>query len=230
MLYGLGAALGWGLSDITVAVVSRRIGSFFSVVIAQLAGLILFAVLLVVARPPMPVPGALRLTVLLAAGISGALSYMAFYRGLELGPIALVSPVVAGYAAIVVVLALVVLHERVAGVALAGTGLTLAGAVLASTDIAALRARVRRERGGVFYALLAMVGFGLGAFVIGRVSKDVGWFEAVLVTRLRGAGPLGIVPGSPQEPNLLGSGSRKLVSVAVAGGRGILGIASFGHG
>src|SRR3989442_14234807 len=181
MLYGLGAALGWGLSDITVAVVSRRIGSFFSVVIAQLAGLILFAVLLVVARPPMPVPGALRLTVLLAAGISGALSYMAFYRGLELGPIALVSPVVAGYAAIVVVLALVVLRERVAGVAMAGTGLSLAGAVLASTDIAALRARVRREQGGLFSPLRAMVGFRVGGFVIGPALKGLGWVEARLV-------------------------------------------------
>src|SRR3989442_7708482 len=98
MLYGLGAALGWGLSDITVAVVSRRIGSFFSVVIAQLAGLILFAVLLVVARPPMPVPGALRLTVLLAAGIFRALSYIAVYRRLELGALALVRPVLDRYA------------------------------------------------------------------------------------------------------------------------------------
>src|SRR5207245_7617732 len=122
--------------------------------------------------------------------------------------------VVAGYAAIVVVLALVVLHERVAGVALAGTGLTLAGAVLASTDIAALRARVRRERGGVFYALLAMVGFGLGAFVIGRVSKDVGWFEAVLVTRLGAAATLGMVLPPAKTANLWERGTRNWIREA----------------
>ena len=40
-------------------------------------------------------PGVLALP---AIGLLGALSYTAFYRALQLGPMALVSPIVAGYA------------------------------------------------------------------------------------------------------------------------------------
>ena len=38
MIYGLGAALGWGLADFLVAIVARRIGSFATVVLAQFTG------------------------------------------------------------------------------------------------------------------------------------------------------------------------------------------------
>jgi len=31
MVYGLGAALGWGLADLAVALISRRVGSFATV-------------------------------------------------------------------------------------------------------------------------------------------------------------------------------------------------------
>src|SRR5207244_11990734 len=36
----------------------------------------------------------------------------------------------------------------------------------------------------VSHVVVAMVGFGVGAFLIGRYSKDVGWFGAIYLSRL----------------------------------------------
>ena len=44
--------------------------------------------------------------------------------------------------------------------------------------------RTRPGRAGMPYAVVAMIGFGVGAFLIGRYSKDVGWFGAIFLSRL----------------------------------------------
>ena len=97
MIYGLGAALGWGIADFTAALVSRRIGSAATVVVSQFAGFLMLTALLIAAKPPMPDTTHVALGLLLI-GVLGALTYRLFYRALQLGPVALVSPIVAGYA------------------------------------------------------------------------------------------------------------------------------------
>jgi len=185
VLYGLGAALGWGLADFMVAVVARRIGSFVTLVLAQTASILFFTILLTagVVRLPRWHPGVLALP---AIGLLGALSYTAFYRALQLGPIALVSPIVAGYAAVVIALSLTVGGEAIPALALAGATVTIAGVVLASADLRAIRrTRGRMRRGaGPLLAAVAMAGFGVGAFLVGRYSKTTGWFGATYLSRL----------------------------------------------
>lgn len=192
MIFGLGAAFAWGSADFGVALVARRIGSFATLVLAQASGIVLFTVLAATGAASLPRfhPALLILPVI---GISGALSYLAFYRALELGPIALVSPIAAGYAAIVIALSLIFLHEQVAALALLGAAVTIAGVVLASTDLRRLPAEGRTARGGVFFAILAMVGFGVGAFLIGVFARDTGWFGSIYLSRLGSAATLGVI-------------------------------------
>jgi drug/metabolite transporter (DMT)-like permease len=183
MIFGLGAALGWAFADFSAALISRRIGSMVTAALGQLAGFAAFTAILVWAHPAMPDSGS-GIVWLPLTGVLGAAGYLAFYRGLELGPIALVSPIVAGYASIVIVLSLLILRESVPPLALAGAGVTLAGVVLASTDPRAIRAEAKTARGGAFYALLAMVSFGFATYIAGSYAKDVGWFETVYLTHL----------------------------------------------
>lgn len=202
MIYGLGAALGWGLADFMVALVSRRIGSFTTVLVAQAAGLVFFAILWATGLAHLPAwhPG---LLVLPPIGITGALAYMAFYRGLELGPLALVTPIVSGYAAIVIALSLLVVREHVAAVALAGAGVVIVGVSLAATDVRALRSGAVRGRSGVAFAAIAMTLFGVGAFLIGRLAKDDGWFASIFLSRIGSAITLAVVvAGRRSEPTL----------------------------
>jgi drug/metabolite transporter (DMT)-like permease len=223
MFFGLGAAFAWGSADFGVALISRRIGSFTTLVLAQLAGIVFFSVLVATPAASLPDlhPGLLLLPVI---GISGALSYLAFYRALELGPIALVSPIAAGYAAIVIALSLAFLREHVAALALAGAAITIAGVVLASSDLQRIPSEGRRGRGGVFFAVLAMVGFGVGAFLIAVFARDNGWFGTIYLSRLGSAATLGTILAVRGGRDLRAAGAKR---VGPAFGIGILDIAGF---
>ena len=139
MIYGLAAALGWGLSDLWAAISGRRIGSGRTVVVAQVTAAIVVSLLVLVVRPdlsgiptvaPWLVPNAFL----------GAAAFATLYKGLQLGPIAVVSPVLASYAVVPVLLSVVLLGETLGGVEVAGVVVTIAGAALTSTDPKALRA------------------------------------------------------------------------------------------
>ena len=119
MIYGLVAALGWGLADFFAHLAGRRLGSLMAVVIGQI-----FA--------------AVAITVLLASSGRGALvvvglvvarrdqrrfamsAYALHYHALELGPVSVVSPIGAGYAVVGVCSAIVILGERPSTLALVG--------------------------------------------------------------------------------------------------------------
>jgi uncharacterized membrane protein len=229
MIFGLGAAFAWGSADFGVALVARRIGSFATLVLAQLSGIVFFSVLAVTGAASLPRfhPALLFLPVI---GISGALSYLAFYRALELGPIALVSPIAAGYAAIVIALSLILLQEHVAPLALLGAAVTIGGVALASTDLRRLPAVGRTARGGVFFAILAMVGFGVGAFLIGVFARDTGWFGSIYLSRLGSAATLGVILAVAGAGRLRTAGLGLTFSAMAIGVLDISGFALYARG
>jgi drug/metabolite transporter (DMT)-like permease len=187
VLYGLGAALGWGLSDFMVALVARRVGSFTTLVWAQAASFVALSILLSTGATHLP-SWHVGLLVLPALGLLAAVSYAAFYRALQLGPIALATPIVSGYAAVVIALSLTLGGETIPGLALAGAAITILGVTVAATDPRVIRdeRRMLRKGSGPFFAGLAMMGFGVGAFLVGRYAKSTGWFGAVYLTRAGG--------------------------------------------
>lgn len=188
MFFGLLAAACWGVADVLGAVVSRRIGSFASVVVGQTAGLIAVALVALLSAPriPAPTPSLLWLP---ASGVMAGVAYLAFYRGLQLGPIALVSPIGAGYGAVSVGLAVVFIGERLDPWSWFGVVAALVGIVLTARRPGAVL-HTEGGRRGVPYALVAMLGFGVSAFVIGSASQQLGWAVAILLARIGAVGVL----------------------------------------
>ncbi len=186
MIYGLGTALGWGIADFLAAIVSRRIGAVGALLLAQFAGLAGLGLVLVFGHPALHVSAA-QLALLLGNGMIAAIAYIALYKGLELGPIALVSPIVAGYAAFTILLAVLFLHETLGGLVFVGAIVTLGGVMLASTDLRALLTRggaaVKGSR-GIRFALISMLAFGASTFLISRLARDLGWFLPVTMSRI----------------------------------------------
>jgi drug/metabolite transporter (DMT)-like permease len=229
MIYGFGAAFAWGSADFGVALVSRRIGSFTTLVLANLAGVLVFSILVATPAASLPLfhPALLVLPLI---GVSGALTYLAFYRALQLGPIALVSPIAAGYAAIVIALSLVFLKEHVAAMALGGAAITIAGVVLASTDLRRLPIERRRARAGVFFALLAMLGFGVGAFLIGVFAPGTGWFGTIYLSRLGSAATLAVILAARGRGGLTFAGVGRAASAMAIGLLDIGGFALYARG
>jgi drug/metabolite transporter (DMT)-like permease len=229
MIYGFGAAFAWGSADFGVALVSRKIGSFTTLVLANLAGVLLFSVLAATPAASLP-PFHPALLALPLIGVSGALTYVAFYRALQLGPIALVSPIAAGYAAIVIALSLIFLKEDVAAIALGGAAITIAGVVLASADLRKLPIGERRGRGGLFFALLAMLGFGVGAFLIGVFARDTGWFGSIYLSRLGSAATLAVIVAAKGGRGLKAPGVGRVASAMAIGLLDIGGFALYARG
>src|SRR5215203_1308512 len=96
LLTGLGAALSWGTMDVASALASRRVGSLLVTV-----GVVLFVVTLVSATEIPTDPPTVATAGLL--GLVGAGAYFAYFTGLRVGPIAVVSGMVAAYGGLTVV-------------------------------------------------------------------------------------------------------------------------------
>ena len=184
MLYGLGSAIGFGLADLFGAVSTRRIGVPMTLFVIQVVSLIALTLLLLT-----PVPGndplsasAGTLAALAVAGLFGTVSFFSFYRALQLGPVAVVSPVFASYAAVAVLLSVVVGGERLSTTAWVGVALTIAGVALASARNEDDGSGTR-SWGGIPYALVATLAWGTASYLIGKYAKETGWFLPVYAVR-----------------------------------------------
>lgn len=183
MLAGLLAALGWGTADFCAALSGRRIGSILTVAVAQVAGFVALIAVFFATGQEFHSSG-FQAAVLLVNGGLAAGAYFTLYRGLELGPVALVSPIVGAYAAITILFAVVLAGESLGGLPLLGTGLTLAGAALSSTDLKAAKGGVHLVHAGIPWAIAAMVLFGAATYTTGLLAQDMGWASTTLISRI----------------------------------------------
>lgn len=227
MIYGLGAALGWGFADVGAALVGRRLGSLATTVVAQVASLVAAGALVFLLRPGW-VGTTSNVAILAVNGLVVSAAYLTLYRALELGPIALVSPVVAAYAVPPVLLAVTVLHEPLAGVVLAGAVVTLVGVFLASLDLR--RVEGERARGpGLPLAVVSMLLFGLVTFVLARQAQEIGWLPSMTIGRAFSVGALLIV-AAVKRPSLGVAGASGIAGAALVGLADIFGVAMFSLG
>ena len=127
--HGLIAALCWGSTDVMASLAGRRLGSIHVVAIAQLTS-VAVALLLGLSRgvgfPSDPT------TFLLAAlfGVIAAGAYVSFFTALRIGPLAVVSPVVAAYGGLTVVLSVLVRGETLTPLQGLGAALATIGVIL----------------------------------------------------------------------------------------------------
>lgn len=229
----MGAALAFGFGDYAAAMATRRVGVVRTSIGMQTISLGGFAIALaLLGRWPVPTPELVGYGVVL--GLIGVTSAAALYRALALGPIAVVSPVVASYAAFAVVLIVIFLGERLTGGQALAITATFVGVVVASTDVGELRRTLGRPSEGVRFGLIATFGFavwavlyaiavrstdGLGMILWLRASSVLALVVFVMVRRtplapLRDRGVLGLM----LIIGLLDTGANVLLSLGIAAG------------
>jgi drug/metabolite transporter (DMT)-like permease len=179
---GLTAALLWGLADYSAALASREVGALRVVLGFHVVAVVLLGIA-VVATSDLGRAGGEQVLVLALVGAVGAVAYLAFYRALAIGPISIVSPVVSGYAATTVVLALIVLDETLSVLEAGAVVLAVGGVMLASSDLASVRMRDSARPQGVLLAILAMVTLGGFVFGLAYYADDLGWLLPIFLGR-----------------------------------------------
>jgi len=182
LLYGVGAAIAFGFGDYAAAMATRRVGVVLTSLGMQTVGLSAYVVVLAaLGRWPTfaweQVPYAAVLSVV------GIVSLAALYRAFAIGPIAVVSPVVASYAALTVILIVIFLGERLTtGQALA-IGVTFVGVAVASTDIRELRQTLGRPSEGVRIGFVATLGFAIWSAIFAAGIRATDGLALIVVQR-----------------------------------------------
>ena len=184
VVLGLGAALSWGLADYFAALASRGIGALRVVLGFHLFALIPLTVL-VLATDGLAKVTAHELVFYVAIGAVGWISYLAFYGALAIGPISVLSPIVSGYAAVTVLLAVLFAGNSLSGLQAVAVGITIVGAMLASADVRAIvHAKLqRRSLLGFVLALCAMALLGGFVFGVSYYRPQIGWLGPIFLAR-----------------------------------------------
>ncbi len=165
-LLALGSALTWGVADFGGGMLSRRLPSAAVVGVSQACSLVALLVLL----PFLPLGGTgAWLGWSIAAGLSGSLALVCFYRALAFGTVGVVSPISALAVSVPVVAGLLA-GEQPRLLQVAGIVAAVGGAVLASGP--ELRGEQPVKQQAVWFALVAAAGFGVTMLAIARGSAD----------------------------------------------------------
>ena len=182
LLTGLGAALAWGTLDVITALTSRVIGSLRVTAGMQVVTAILFGALIIATGTTLPAePEAILLSVLL--GFIGAGAYLAYFTGLQIGPIAVVSGVVAAFGGLTVVLSVVFRGESLTTVQAAGASVATVGVILTGIAFEGGWRSTRFAGPGVIFAVVALVLFALMTMVTDIALETMGWLQIYGVAR-----------------------------------------------
>ncbi len=233
MIYGLLAAIGWGTTDFLAAVSGRRLGSLPALAVSQLVGIVLAtALFLVNGKGVASLHGLVWF--LSANGVIAMIAYSLHYRALELGPVAVVSPVGAGYAVVGFGLAVLLLPDETPGpVAILGGIVTIVGVFLVSANLPALRAGLHERPPGLWWAVGSAVGFGVAGFILGVIAKDSNdWIATLFTTRVvlvLAYIPL-LVARRRTFHKVAGATAIAYVAAAAAGAFDLMGVASYSAG
>lgn len=240
LLTGLGAALAWGTMDILSALTGRRIGSLRVTAGVSLVGVILLVFLAIVTSTALPTdPTTLAICGLL--GVIGAGAYLAYFTGLQIGPIAVVSGMVAAYGGLTVVLAVIIRGETLTTIQAAGAAIATIGVILTGVAFDGGWRATRLAGPGVIFAVVALVLFSLMAITTDVALETAGWLQVILVARavtavITVAAVVGLaIAARRSEPSLPGElemwRRRRVIPILiVAGTLDVLGLISFAIG
>jgi drug/metabolite transporter (DMT)-like permease len=213
VVLGTSAALCWGVVDVAIALLARRAPFVTVAVVVQGASVVMLAAL-AVALGDVPELSGGQWVAVAALGPVGTGAYLAFYRALQLGPLAIVSPIASANGAVVVVLAVILLGDSLSGTQALGAAVVLCCVVLAAVDVGE---RVPPGPGdgdgdGVRLAVLATVMFAGYLFALVALAEPLGWLLPILLTRMTGLPLLAAIVARRRERpwRLLGPGALAL--------------------
>lgn len=172
VLFGITAALCWGIHDVCVRFASARAGialAFLAVLGAGLVGL--FPVVVLYGSP-----GALTSDSIAFAAIAGAAyaaAGYALYRAFDIGPVRLVAPVIGSYPALSVLWAALQGNAPTFGQILATAAIILGVALVATLAHRGETAPPAGRMPALGWSLAAMVGFA-ATFAIGQRASLAG--------------------------------------------------------
>jgi drug/metabolite transporter (DMT)-like permease len=189
---GLIAAFCWGSTDVSAAIAGRRLGSLRVVAVVQLASLAVILVLCLVRGSWFPTRPE-DILVSIAIGLIASGAYLSFFTALRIGPLSVVSPVVAAYGGLTVVLAVLIRGETLTTLQAVGAGLATLGVILTGLVSEGGWRSTTVAGKGVGFAIVALVCFAILTIGLAAPIRSAGWLPVLLTARLANAVAVGMV-------------------------------------
>ena len=183
LLFGLGAALSWGLVDVMATIAGRRLGSLRVLAGAQIASILTLGAVAVATQTGLPSDRAVVVAASLA-GLGAAGAYLTFFTALRIGPLAVVSPTVAAYGGLTVILAVAFRGEALTVGQAFGATVSTAGVILAGVVFDGGVRGTRLVSRGIGFAVIALVLFAVVTVGMAGPIKAAGWLPVVLLSRV----------------------------------------------
>ncbi len=183
---GLIAALCWGSTDVSAAIAGRRLGSLRVAAIVQVTSLIAIALLSLTRGSGFPA----RVddtVVAIVVGVVAAGAYLSFFTALRIGPLSVVSPVVAAYGGLTVLLAVVVRGESLTLLQAIGATLATIGVILTGLVSEGGWRSTKVAGKGVGFAIVALVCFAILTVGLAGPIRSSGWLPILLTARVANA-------------------------------------------
>lgn len=192
LLTGLGAALAWGTMDVGSALAGRRLGSLAVTAGGQAVSAVLLLALLAANGETLPTdPRAIVVSAVV--GIVGAAAYLAYFTGLRIGPIAVVSGMVAAYGGLTVVLAVILRSETLTALQAVGAVVATVGVVMTGVAFDTSWRKTRFAGPGVGFAIVALVLFAVMTVGLAEAIDTSSWLPVVALSRAVNAGLSAVV-------------------------------------
>ena len=231
--HGLIAAICWGSTDVMASIAGRRLGSLHVVMVAQLASVAVAVLLAFSHGVGFPSdPFALFLSAVFGAIAAGA--YVSFFTALRIGPLSVVSPVVAAYGGLTVVLSVLLRGETLTALQGMGAALATLGVIMTGLVFEGGWRGTRLVGRGVVYSLLAMFLFTALTAGLATPIHAAGWLPVLLTSRVANAATIlailiVVTVIRPRGSGMLitSSGAPSLRAIAAAAAAGLLDIVGF---
>ena len=182
LLTGLCAALAWGTLDVITALGSRVVGSLRVTAGMQFVTAVIFAVMVLVSGTTLPTDArSIGLAILL--GMIGAGAYLSYFTGLQVGPIAVVSGMVAAFGGLTVVLSVLFRGESLTPLQAVGATIATGGVLLTGLAFDGGLRTVRFAGPGVVFAVIALVLFSLMAITTDIALETMTWLQVYSIAR-----------------------------------------------
>lgn len=180
LILGLSAAIGWGISGFFDAKASRSVHPIVSALLVNAIVAVGYAIFYILFLQQPFDFSASGITYAVGGGAIITIGALAYFKGLSIGPVSLVSPMSSAYPFVTVLLAVAVFDGRLSVLQLTAIMLVLTGIFIVTELIPVLRKRKIISRGPIL-GIAAALCWGVGYALVAQAIEVLGWQNATLI-------------------------------------------------
>lgn len=187
IIFALVTFLTWGVGDVFTTIASRKIGSYNASFYGYLFGAIFASFYIPFAINNLRTFSLSMILLTIFLAVIQLIAFFCYNEGLKIGNSSLVGTIAGSFTALVVILSLIFLHEKLILSQVSAIIIIFIGLFLATINFSDIKKQKSLINKGTIYALIAMVGWAIYFTFIKIPVQQDGFFWPSYVTSIVGS-------------------------------------------